>query len=49
LIGKKKEIMLISCGVPGIEKQKLVEAAQLAGEYVKRFCGGSTSSIEIFP
>jgi DNA/RNA-binding domain of Phe-tRNA-synthetase-like protein len=42
-------VILISCGVPGIEKEKLIEAARLAGVYVRRFCGGSASTIEVFP
>lgn len=42
-------VMLISCGVPGIGRDILIEAARLAGEYVRRFCGGSASSIEVFP
>jgi len=44
-----RNVMLVSCGVPGIERDILIKAARLAGEYVRRFCGGSASEIEIFP
>ncbi|MFQ5820747.1 MAG: B3/4 domain-containing protein [Candidatus Heimdallarchaeota archaeon] len=35
-----KYVLLLICGVPGIEDQKLKEAAQVTIEYIKRFCGG---------
>ncbi len=35
-----KEILLMSCGVPGITSEKLDEAVNLAGEYLARYCKG---------
>lgn len=35
-----KEILLMSCGVPGVTSEKLDEAVNLAGEYLVRYCGG---------
>jgi DNA/RNA-binding domain of Phe-tRNA-synthetase-like protein len=37
---KTKNVLLLVCGVPGIEKETLRNAAQVALEYVARFCGG---------
>jgi len=34
---------LVACGVPGISKDKLLQAADLAVKYVIRFCGGTLS------
>jgi len=44
-----KNVMLISCGVPGIGKEKIIETAKLAGEYVSRFCGGRVGEVELSP
>lgn len=33
------EALVLSCGVPGIEQEKLEAASNLALEYVTRFCG----------
>ncbi|MEE8401182.1 MAG: phenylalanine--tRNA ligase beta subunit-related protein [Candidatus Hydrothermarchaeaceae archaeon] len=35
-----KEILLMSCGVPGVTSEKLEEAVNLAGEYLARYCKG---------
>ena len=37
---KTKNIMVVVCGVPGIPKQELEKASDVALEYVTRFCGG---------
>lgn len=37
-----KSIYLMTCGVPGIDLEKLREAEDLATKYIVRFCGGST-------
>ena len=37
---KTKNVLLLVCGVPGIEKETLRNAAQVALEYVTSFCGG---------
>ena len=36
-----ENVALVSCGVPGLSKDKLVQAADLAAKYVTRFCGGA--------
>ena len=33
-------VLLLTCGVPGIHKEKLKEAAQITLQYVTKFCGG---------
>ena len=38
---KTKNITVIVCGVPGIPKQELEKASDVALEYVTRFCGGT--------
>ena len=38
---KTKNIMVVVCGVPGIPKQELEKASDVALEYVTRFCGGT--------
>lgn len=35
-----KNVALVACGVPGIGRDKLLEAAEIAVKYVVRFCGG---------
>jgi len=37
---KTKNVMLLVCGVPGIGEETLQRAAQVALEYITRFCGG---------
>jgi DNA/RNA-binding domain of Phe-tRNA-synthetase-like protein len=37
---KTENIMILVCGVPGIPKQDLENASQVALEYITRFCGG---------
>lgn len=37
---KTKNVTLLVCGVPGIREERLQKAAQVALEYVTRFCGG---------
>ena len=37
---KTKNITVVVCGVPGIPKQELEKASDVALEYVTRFCGG---------
>ncbi|MEM3452250.1 MAG: phenylalanine--tRNA ligase beta subunit-related protein [Candidatus Hadarchaeum sp.] len=36
-----RDLCLLICGAPGMEEQKLVEAAETAVEYITRFCGGT--------
>jgi len=37
---KTENITVVVCGVPGIPKQDLENASQVALEYITRFCGG---------
>ncbi|MDH4221464.1 MAG: phenylalanine--tRNA ligase beta subunit-related protein [Candidatus Bathyarchaeota archaeon] len=37
---KTKNVMLLVCGVPGIAEETLQNAAQVALDYITRFCGG---------
>jgi len=37
---KTKNVMLLVCGVPGIEEETLQNAGQVALEYILRFCNG---------
>jgi DNA/RNA-binding domain of Phe-tRNA-synthetase-like protein len=37
---KTENITIVVCGVPGIPKQDLKNASQVALEYINRFCGG---------
>ncbi|MEM4201977.1 MAG: phenylalanine--tRNA ligase beta subunit-related protein [Candidatus Hadarchaeum sp.] len=36
-----KDLRLLICGAPGIDGQKLAEAAETAVDYITRFCGGA--------
>lgn len=35
-----REIVLLYCGVPGIERKELLYAKELTGRYITQFCGG---------
>jgi len=35
-----KNVVLLICGVPGIEERVLTDAARVAVEFITRFCGG---------
>jgi DNA/RNA-binding domain of Phe-tRNA-synthetase-like protein len=39
-----RNVILMTCGVPGISAKKLQKAKSLAIEYVTRFCGGEPES-----
>ncbi len=41
---KTVEILLLVCGVPGIEAETLHEAGRVAVEYITRFCGGGVET-----
>jgi DNA/RNA-binding domain of Phe-tRNA-synthetase-like protein len=41
-----KELMLVSCGVPGISLDQLKEAAERAVKYIARFCDGEVESLK---
>ena len=38
-----QNLMLVSCGVPGISVDQIEAAAERASEFVLRFCGGEVS------
>jgi DNA/RNA-binding domain of Phe-tRNA-synthetase-like protein len=38
-----KNVLLLVCGVPGIEEETLLEAAHVAIDYIVKFCGGQGS------
>ena len=40
-------VLVVACGAPGVGAKKLIEAAELAAEYIKRFCGGASNPIEV--
>lgn len=41
-----RNMVLIACGVPGIEEKHLMRAGKLGVEYITRFCGGRISRFE---
>jgi DNA/RNA-binding domain of Phe-tRNA-synthetase-like protein len=41
-----KNLMLVSCGVPGISLDQLKEAADEASEFVVKFCGGTVGGAQ---
>jgi DNA/RNA-binding domain of Phe-tRNA-synthetase-like protein len=38
---KTRSILLMVCGVPGISKESLMNAKNIAIEYITKFCGGT--------
>jgi DNA/RNA-binding domain of Phe-tRNA-synthetase-like protein len=38
--GTTRNLLLLMCGVPGIDEKVLVDAGKLALDLVTRFCGG---------
>ena len=41
-----KNLMLVSCGAPGISLDQLKEAVNEASQFVVRFCGGTVGGAE---
>ena len=41
-----KNLMLVSCGVPGIFFDQLKEAADRASDFVVKFCGGTVGGVQ---
>jgi DNA/RNA-binding domain of Phe-tRNA-synthetase-like protein len=37
---KTRNVLLMICGVPGISKESLINAENIAVEYITKFCGG---------
>lgn len=44
-----RNIRILICGVPRVEKEKLVEAYEVCAEYLKEYAAGVPSSPEVFP
>jgi DNA/RNA-binding domain of Phe-tRNA-synthetase-like protein len=40
-----KNVLLLVCGVPGISEEALRNAAQVATEYICKFCGGTAHKV----
>jgi DNA/RNA-binding domain of Phe-tRNA-synthetase-like protein len=40
---RSRDVLLVSCGVPGVDIPKLEEARDLAVDYVLKYCGGTRS------
>jgi DNA/RNA-binding domain of Phe-tRNA-synthetase-like protein len=38
IMPQTKEILLMSCGVPGVDGETLDEAVELAADYLEEFC-----------
>ena len=43
---RTKDLMLVSCGVPGISIDQLKDASGKASEFIVRFCGGTVGDAE---
>ncbi|MCP8321743.1 MAG: hypothetical protein H3Z52_12515, partial [archaeon] len=39
---KTRNVLLMVCGVPGISNESLINAKNIAIEYITKFCGGSS-------
>jgi DNA/RNA-binding domain of Phe-tRNA-synthetase-like protein len=44
-----KNIRIVSCGVPGIDKNRIIEAYETCAQYLKEHAGGVPSSPRIYP
>ena len=44
-----KNIHIVTCGVPGIDRQKVVEAFDVCAGYLKEYAGGVPSEVVVFP
>ena len=44
-----KNIHIVSCGVPGIEKSKIMEAYEVCTRYLKEYAGGAPSPPHVSP
>jgi DNA/RNA-binding domain of Phe-tRNA-synthetase-like protein len=42
-----KNLVLVSCGVPGISLDQLKDAADRASEFVVKFCGGTIGAYAV--
>jgi len=44
-----RNIRIITCGVPNIDRERLIEAFDLCAGYLKRYAGGTSEGAEVFP
>jgi DNA/RNA-binding domain of Phe-tRNA-synthetase-like protein len=44
-----RNIRIITCGVPNIDRDRLIEAFDLCAGYLKRYAGGTSERVEVFP
>ncbi len=44
-----KNIHIVTCGVPKIEREQVIGAYELCAGYLEKYAGGVTSGAEIFP
>ncbi len=47
ITNETKNILIITCGVPGISRKNLIKTAEMAGEYTVKFCGGEIVELKI--
>jgi DNA/RNA-binding domain of Phe-tRNA-synthetase-like protein len=46
---KTRDTRIITCGVPGIGRERLIEAYELCAGYLKKYAGGVPSGEKVFP
>lgn len=44
---RTRRALVVACGAPGISEHRLVEAAELAADYITRFCGGERGEVKV--
>ncbi|HQK56286.1 MAG TPA: phenylalanine--tRNA ligase beta subunit-related protein [Methanolinea sp.] len=44
-----RNIHIVACGVPKVERKRVVEGYELCAGYLERYCGGFASPAKIFP
>jgi DNA/RNA-binding domain of Phe-tRNA-synthetase-like protein len=44
-----KNIRILTCGVPGVSRESVVEAYGICADYLKEYTGGISAGVEIFP
>lgn len=46
---RTRNIRIITCGVPGIKRENLIEAYDLVAGYLREYAGGISEGAEVFP
>jgi DNA/RNA-binding domain of Phe-tRNA-synthetase-like protein len=44
-----KNIRILTCGVPGVSRERVVEAYGICADYLKEYTGGISAGVEVFP